>query len=750
MSVLVTDGDQRSALAVTRSLGRRGIPVLVGESTPRSLAGCSRWCTRQVVYPSPRHDAAAFDRFLVELVERERIDVILPVTDVTTHAVARNQSALAPRTALAVPAFDAFERVTEKSALVRSAQACGIAVPDTAFVSSIADAHAIAGALAYPVVIKPSRSRIRTGNGWVPTSVQYAGSEEELLRLYHNIDYLAAAPSLVQQRIVGPGEGLFALFDRGRLLTTFAHRRLREKPPSGGVSVLSESIPVEADLKDAAIRLLSPLGWHGVAMLEYKRDARSGQPFLMEVNGRFWGSLHLAVASGVDFPFLAYQLALGRRPDVPCSYRVGVKSRWLLGDLDHLLLRLRKNHEALNLPPASPSRSRVVLDFLKAAQPGLRYDVISAHDSRPFAYEMAQYVRDLMKMETPVAARSGLMRFTWDLACAFADAIRRRAAEALQGWIAAWEMMRVRRNPRALLQALHSANSVLVVCHGNIIRSPFAARLVARAAGSHRRLSVRSGGLAAVAGKPSHPSAVLTATKQRIDLADHHAAPLDEQVVRASDVIFVMEVCHLLEMRRRFPGAAAKTFLLTCLAAETPLEIQDPYNGDLSRFEACFEHIARAVHPIARTLSNSAAIIMKESIKTLVGQSIFASRLHTAFLRNSAVIVAFHRVRDTAQPEALSISVATFERYCRFFSRHFKVVPLRDLVDTLERGIRPHHELAITFDDGYRDNFENAAPLLETLLAAGDIFRRHAVDGDRHRAVVGPQRRCALPMDVVG
>jgi len=198
-------------------------------------------------------------------------------------------------------------------------------------------------------------------------------------------------------------------------------------------------------------------------------------------------------------------------------------------------------------------------------------------------------------------------RPTFFAARAFVAAVGGKAANTVHRWIAAWQMMRVRRNPRPLVHALHSAQTVLVVCQGNIIRSPFAARLVAHAATGERRLSVRSGGLGAVAGKPSHPSAVLTATKQRIDLTDHHAAPLDEQIVRTSDVIFVMEVRHLLEMRRRFPDAAAKTFLLTCLAAETPLEIQDPYNGDLSRFEACFDHITRAVHPIARTLSNSAA-----------------------------------------------------------------------------------------------------------------------------------------------
>lgn len=106
-------------------------------------------------------------------------------------------------------------------------------------------------------------------------------------------------------------------------------------------------------------------------------------------------------------------------------------------------------------------------------------------------------------------------------------------------------------------------------------------------------------------------------------------------------------------------------------------------------------------------------MMMKESIKTVVGHSIFATRLHTALLRNAAVVVAFHRVRDTDRPEALSIGVQTFARYCEFFQRHFRVVPLRELVSLLERGVTPQRELAITFDDGYRDNFENAVPVLE-------------------------------------
>src|SRR5688572_9989140 len=101
--------------------------------------------------------------------------------------------------------------------------------------------------------------------------------------------------------------------------------------------------------------------------------------------------------------------------------------------------------------------------------------------------------------------------------------------------------------------------------------------------------------------------------------------------------------------------------------------------------------------------------------KGLLGRFLFESRLTAGLLRNSAVVVAFHRVKDTGEPEDLTVSISTFERYCRFFRRHFHVVPLTDLVKRLGQGATPNRELAITFDDGYRDNYEKAAPILERL-----------------------------------
>jgi len=141
------------------------------------------------------------------------------------------------------------------------------------------------------------------------------------------------------------------------------------------------------------MRLLGPLGWHGVAMMEFKQDQRTGQSFLMEVNGRFWGSLQLAIQAGVDFPYLSCQLALGDTVAAPLEYQVGIKSRWLLGDLDHLIIRLFHRDDAQNLPAGAPSRARALARFLQPFNPGMRYDVLSGDDPRPFLHEATDYAR---------------------------------------------------------------------------------------------------------------------------------------------------------------------------------------------------------------------------------------------------------------------------------------------------------------------------------------------------------------------
>jgi predicted ATP-grasp superfamily ATP-dependent carboligase len=220
--------------------------------------------------------------------------------------------------------------------------------------------------------------------------VAYASCEEDLLRRISGYAWFPHTSILLQEYVAGEGRGLFCLFDRGEPVVFFAHRRLREKPPSGGVSVLCESSPVPERMRETAEALLRPLDWHGLAMVEFK-VAPDGTPYLMEVNARPWGSMQLAIDAGVDFPYLQYCLALGLDLPRNLSYRSGIRSRWLLGDLDRLYLVVKDRSGRYS----TIEKGRQLLGFLKFWESS-GYDTLQLRDQGPFRAELAAYLHHLI------------------------------------------------------------------------------------------------------------------------------------------------------------------------------------------------------------------------------------------------------------------------------------------------------------------------------------------------------------------
>ena len=125
-------------------------------------------------------------------------------------------------------------------------------------------------------------------------------------------------------------------------------------------------------------------------MVEYKRDLVTGQPYLMEVNGRFWGSLQLAIDAGVDFPLLLAASALGDRITPVTSYRLGVRSRWWWGQVDHLIGRARRKG---TIPPGTRSAVRAIGDLILGPFRTRNYEeVLWLSDPRPFVRETIRWI----------------------------------------------------------------------------------------------------------------------------------------------------------------------------------------------------------------------------------------------------------------------------------------------------------------------------------------------------------------------
>src|SRR5690606_27325984 len=353
LRILVTDSDARSALAAVRSLGRAGHHVVAAGPRHPSLASVSRYCAEALTYPDPAKDSAGFVRTIVDAASCQKIDVLMPMTEITTLLLTQNQERLPRHCKLPFPDDKSVSLASDKAHVLDLAHTLGVPIPATIKLDAPQDITTVAANLTYPVVIKPARSRVLVDGHFVSTSVAYALDGSDLERKVRALPE-AVFPVLLQERIEGPGVGVFACFAEGRPVALFAHTRLREKPPSGGVSVLRESAPLDPVAVEHSERLLRALAWKGVAMVEFKRDQRDGSLRLMEINGRFWGSLQLAIDAGVDFPALLADIAVGRTPPPLRSYRVGVRTRWLWGDVDSLLQVLFRSHAQLNLPPTAP------------------------------------------------------------------------------------------------------------------------------------------------------------------------------------------------------------------------------------------------------------------------------------------------------------------------------------------------------------------------------------------------------------
>lgn len=336
--VLVTDAPSNASLAVVRSLGRRGIPVGVCTFEDEfNLAAYSRWGTETFTLPSPSRDAAGFVDALARILETGKYPIVFPTTERTIQLVSAARSRLPAWVRIPIPDSDALARVVDKERTMALAEELGVSMPRTWCPSSIDEVARLAPSLPYPVIVKPRQTNfLATGGHLAKIDYAVVTTASALGRAWSRVHQAVPRP-LIQELVRGRGVGVNSLWRAGRPLVWFCHRRVREIDLRGGRSTAAESAPCDGRMVEAASRMLTALRWHGVAMAEFKWDEETGAFWLLEINGRFWGSLPLALAAGVDFPYYLYEVALDHSPQPPAAYPVGVMARDAVAELKHFL-----------------------------------------------------------------------------------------------------------------------------------------------------------------------------------------------------------------------------------------------------------------------------------------------------------------------------------------------------------------------------------------------------------------------------
>jgi predicted ATP-grasp superfamily ATP-dependent carboligase len=376
--ILVLDGHTNQALACVRSLGEAGYAVLVASHRVSPLGKWSRHCRGHFRLASQTIGAYGAMR---EWSKRQGVRLVLPVTEracVLLNAERAEWEAegvivgCAPDETLA-GAFD-------KAQTIRHARACGVHSPRTHIPESLAECLAAADEVGLPCVVKPRWSSAWDGERFSQTlGPAYVNERERLVETVEARRQGDVWP-LIQEFVPGKGTGVFTLCERGRVVAWFAHERLRDTRPTGSGSSLRRSIRLEARLREPAERLLAELEWHGPAMVEF-RDDGVRPPCLMEVNGRFWGSLQLGIDAGINFPLLWVSILTGRAIERADRYAEGVTLRWVWGDVKRFMRILR------GAPSGYPGKYPTVMQGLKellGPQPdGTRLEVLRRSDPWP-------------------------------------------------------------------------------------------------------------------------------------------------------------------------------------------------------------------------------------------------------------------------------------------------------------------------------------------------------------------------------
>ena len=314
-----------TGLAVARSLGRRGVPIIGLDRDENGYGLHSRYTTVSGRCPYPLEDERRFIDLLMEIgAALKQKAVLFPCLDEWVFAVARHAGELGEYFILPFSDIETVERILDKNLLYRKCEERGIPIPRTYYVGEQSPEQ-IAKEISFPCIVKPALQREFTNE-----------FGEKVLRAETRKDFLALCSRaghhpLLAQEIVGAGlDSFYSLCSYigrdGNAKGVFVGRKLEQYPPDFGTACLVDSRFVEEIVK-RGVEILSEFGYHGISEVEFIYDEPSGDFKLLDINTRVWKWIGLPMAAGIDLPWLAYADAVYGDVDAAGAQRDSL--RWV-------------------------------------------------------------------------------------------------------------------------------------------------------------------------------------------------------------------------------------------------------------------------------------------------------------------------------------------------------------------------------------------------------------------------------------
>ncbi len=573
--VLVLGIDDRSALTVIRSLGRKGIIVHLGKDVPFSICELSKYTRKVISLPNSGSDPDSWVQELAAHLEREKYDLVIPTADNYLVLAVKHRQKLEKFAHFAIPGNQGFTYTYNKSDTLALAQSLGVPCPTTLELSSTDDIPKVYQQFDFPVFVKPVSSKVWQKNKRHNLKPELVKDKSRFEKIIPAI--LEICPVLIQSYHPGIGVGLEFLAKDSQPIAVFQHQRVHE-PLGGGGSSYRKSVPVDPVLLDHSQKLLEAINWTGVAMVEYKYNPATDESVLMEINGRFWGSLPLAVAAGVDFPFLLYDMLANGRTLDSVSYKENIFCRNPVKDLDWLKENIRADKRdpyIITIPLL-----KVLAEFRNFFLGREYLDTIVWDDPKPGLIQLKDYF-----LENLTGAYDKLYKLLTKLNYRFSPFAKRKDSRRIRKLLA--------QNP-----------DVAFVCKGNICRSPFAEFYLRSKISQNgaAQIKIDSFGLIDRVNRPSPENALAAATHFNIDMGEHRSKLLTNEIVKKSGVLFVMDIDLYRRVKALHPASKNKLFYLgVLLNGEAPsIEITDPYGKNAEQTTRTFSLVKNSLDNLIR------------------------------------------------------------------------------------------------------------------------------------------------------
>lgn len=357
MKVLIPDRPVRNVLAGIDSMTKKGITVDIAipvSSQEESIhykikTYCSvvaRDASKSWIIPSPFDDINNYLDSILNIISREKYDVIMPFSHGAVAACCYAKSKIEKYTKLSYPDFETFMLFHDKWQTFELCKKVAVPAPKTWKPRDKEELIDLADEIQSPAVIK-----IQMGCG-ISQGVRVAEKKDEILAKYLSLSTQTSfgfldnfKTPIIQEYIEGPIHDVVGLFDNGEPIAIMSQKRVLTYPIDGGTGSVNETT-YEPQIIEYACRLMKAAQWTGPAMCEFKKRGENDY-VLLEVNPKFWGTLGLAIAAGLDIPTMTAKLFCGETVVRKKEYNVGLLYRWSLSEEIKSLMQYENKYKAV-------------------------------------------------------------------------------------------------------------------------------------------------------------------------------------------------------------------------------------------------------------------------------------------------------------------------------------------------------------------------------------------------------------------